>query len=159
MMVKKNIFEKLGGFDPLFFAAFEDVDIGLRAWIFGYEVHLCPSSVVYHYGGKTLENFSQTIQFHSVKNNIMLRMINFESSFVVRTMITSFFGVLKNKLFPKKSFSSLEQPTSSKAIIKGIIWILKNQNHINTRRKFVSKNRKRTTRELYELNLIIKPIN
>ena len=159
MMIKKDVFKKLGEFDPFFFASFEDVDLGLRAWIFGYEVRISQLSVVYHYGGKTMKFFSKTIQFHSVKNNIMLRMINFESSFVVRTMFYSFVGVLKNKFFPKKLPSSYNSPISICAIAKGIIWILKNFGHISKRRKFVSHNRRRTTCNLRELNLMIDPPN
>lgn len=48
-VVKKEIFEELGGFDtnydPKFF---EDLDLGYRAWKRGYKVIYCRRSVVYH---------------------------------------------------------------------------------------------------------------
>jgi hypothetical protein len=48
MIIKKDVFMKLGGFDPYFFANYEDIDLCLKAWISGYKVFYVPSSVVYH---------------------------------------------------------------------------------------------------------------
>jgi len=40
--------EGIGGFDDLFFMYFEDVELGLRAQLAGYDSRYSPSSVVYH---------------------------------------------------------------------------------------------------------------
>jgi len=40
MLVRKESFFDLGKFDKKFFASFEDVDIGWRAWLWGYRVIL-----------------------------------------------------------------------------------------------------------------------
>lgn len=53
MLIKRDVFIKLGGFDPKYFAYFEDVDLGWRLWITGYRVLLVPDSVVYHHHQKT----------------------------------------------------------------------------------------------------------
>jgi len=53
MLIKRDIFIKLGGFDPKYFAYFEDVDLGWRLWITGYRVLLVPDSIVYHHHQKT----------------------------------------------------------------------------------------------------------
>ena len=47
-LVRRELFLSLGGFDEDFFAYFEDVDFGWRAWLAGYEVWLAPSSRVRH---------------------------------------------------------------------------------------------------------------
>ena len=38
MLIRKKIFDKLGGFDEKFFFSFEDVDLGWRSWILGYKL-------------------------------------------------------------------------------------------------------------------------
>lgn len=44
----------MGGFDTDYFAYFEDVDLGWRLWLFGYQVLYCPSAVVFHRGQGTV---------------------------------------------------------------------------------------------------------
>jgi len=58
MMVRKDSFWDLGGFDKRFFASFEDVDLGWRAWIWGYKIVVVPSSIVYHKGGQTVKQLT-----------------------------------------------------------------------------------------------------
>lgn len=48
MLVRREVFLDAGGFDPRFFAYYEDVDLGWRMWVKGWDVVLVPSSVVYH---------------------------------------------------------------------------------------------------------------
>lgn len=50
---RKSVFEKIGYFDESHFAYLEDVDIGYRARIYGYENHFCPTALVYHVGSGT----------------------------------------------------------------------------------------------------------
>ncbi len=49
-MYRKDVFDEIGLFDDRHFAYFEDVDIGYRARIFGYQNINVPSAVVYHKG-------------------------------------------------------------------------------------------------------------
>ncbi|MDX9703415.1 MAG: glycosyltransferase family 2 protein [Candidatus Auribacterota bacterium] len=50
VLLKKDIFNELGGFDVLFNPySWEDLDLAYRAWKRGYEVIYEPRSVVYHH--------------------------------------------------------------------------------------------------------------
>lgn len=52
MLVKKEVIEKIGGFDPRFeFLKFEDHDLCLRARIAGYKIAVCSDVFVHHFGG------------------------------------------------------------------------------------------------------------
>ncbi len=46
--MRRDLFEALGGFDPLFFLYMEDTDLSLRARLAGYRCLFVPESVVYH---------------------------------------------------------------------------------------------------------------
>jgi GT2 family glycosyltransferase/glycosyltransferase involved in cell wall biosynthesis len=48
MLVSRNVFRDLGGFDPAYFAYFEDVDFGWRLWLAGWRVRLAAKAVAYH---------------------------------------------------------------------------------------------------------------
>jgi GT2 family glycosyltransferase len=48
MLVRRSLFEKIGGFDSGYANGFDDVDLCLRAGETGAEVHYCPNSVLVH---------------------------------------------------------------------------------------------------------------
>jgi GT2 family glycosyltransferase len=48
MLVKRDVFLVLGGFDTDYFAYYEDVDFGWRLWLGGYRIVFAPKAVVYH---------------------------------------------------------------------------------------------------------------
>jgi GT2 family glycosyltransferase len=48
MLVGRRLFLDVGGFDPGFFAYFEDVDFGWRLWVLGYKVRLATQARTFH---------------------------------------------------------------------------------------------------------------
>ncbi len=57
MLIRKDIFIEIGGFDADYFAYFEDTDLGWRLWILGHEVLFVPSATAYHKGFSTTEKY------------------------------------------------------------------------------------------------------
>jgi GT2 family glycosyltransferase len=53
MLVHRATFLDAGGFDPEYFAYFEDVDLGWRLWVLGHRVLYAPDAIVRHIGGAT----------------------------------------------------------------------------------------------------------
>jgi GT2 family glycosyltransferase len=53
MLIHRRTFLDVGGFDPEYFAYFEDVDLGWRLWLLGHKVVYAPGAVVRHIGGAT----------------------------------------------------------------------------------------------------------
>jgi GT2 family glycosyltransferase len=56
LMVKKESYDKLGGFDEGFFMYLEDVDLSARAIERGMKVVYCPHSIIQHVGGASSDN-------------------------------------------------------------------------------------------------------
>lgn len=56
LMVNRDSFNVLGGFDINFFMYLEDVDLGCRANMLGMKVIFCPHSKIYHIGGASSTN-------------------------------------------------------------------------------------------------------
>lgn len=59
LLVDREVFLKVGGFDEDYFAFYEDVDFGWRLWIAGYRVRFIPTSVAYHRHHGTSSAFGQ----------------------------------------------------------------------------------------------------
>ncbi len=54
LVIDRRVFLEAGGFDPDYFAIFEDVDLGWRLWVMGYRVAFAADSMTYHRGHSTL---------------------------------------------------------------------------------------------------------
>lgn len=76
MFIRKDIFDKIDGFDEDYFIYVEETDLGWRVWLAGYKTVFCPLSVVYHEFGTSIKILSKgrsnfNIRFHGTKNYIM----------------------------------------------------------------------------------------
>lgn len=70
---RTSIFEEIGFFDERHFAYLEDIDIGYRAKIYGYENRYVPSARVYHVGsGTSGSRYNKTKVLLAARNNIYL---------------------------------------------------------------------------------------
>jgi GT2 family glycosyltransferase len=56
MMVRRSVFEKIGGFDENFFMYFEDVDLCLRAKNKGVSIAVNPKARIFHERGKSFSS-------------------------------------------------------------------------------------------------------
>jgi GT2 family glycosyltransferase len=48
MLIRRDVWDELGGFDPYLGLMRDDVDLCWRAWLAGYRVAVVPAAVVYH---------------------------------------------------------------------------------------------------------------
>lgn len=70
MLVRRDVFLDLGGFEPRFFAYCEDIDFGYRLRAAGGRVRLAPEAVVAHVGSSTLGARSDFALFHGFRNRL-----------------------------------------------------------------------------------------
>jgi len=161
MMMRTKQFWELGGFDKKYFASFEDVDIGWRAWIWGFKVMLVPNSTVYHKGGQTVSKLNDVIRFHGVKNTMVMNLANLESPLTLNRVLSIFYIILRRKYSVNNSLNSeaLVCFPSIQTTIRGLLWVLKNLKYVQNKRNKVNSRRIRTTKQLIELGLIIKNNN
>lgn len=70
--IRKEIYRKLNGFDPDFFAHQEEIDLCWRAFNKGYKALYCSKSVVYHVGGATLSELNPKKTFLNFRNSLFM---------------------------------------------------------------------------------------
>lgn len=74
---RREIFGKIGYFDEMHFAYLEDIDVGYRARIAGYENVYCPTAVVYHVGSGTSGSKYNSFKVKlAARNNVYLNYKN-----------------------------------------------------------------------------------
>ncbi len=71
LMIKAAVFHELNGFDASFFAHQEEIDLCWRLQLAGYELYVCPASVVYHVGAGTLPRGGRKV-FLNFRNNLVM---------------------------------------------------------------------------------------
>jgi len=65
LVIKRDLFEKIGGFDKEFFMYGEDMDLCRQAKVLGYSIFYYPDIAVLHSGGKSRESWlKQKLQFY-----------------------------------------------------------------------------------------------
>lgn len=75
MMVDRQVFLDVGGFDDDYFIYYEDLDLGWRLWILGYKVVLAPKAIVYHRHHGTMSSFSDFRKQVLFKRNALYSVI------------------------------------------------------------------------------------
>ena len=58
MLINRRLFLDIEGFDEDYFIYFEDVDLGWRLWLMGYQVWLAPKAITYHRHHATMDHFA-----------------------------------------------------------------------------------------------------
>jgi len=93
MVVDREAFLRVGGFDESFFAYFEDVDLGYRFWLSGLRVLIAREAVGYHvHHGTSAEFLSDAaMAFLAEKNALTFVLKNFEEKNLSRLLPASLF--------------------------------------------------------------------
>jgi GT2 family glycosyltransferase len=152
LAVKKNVFEKSGGFDEQEAVVTEDLDLSWKICLVGYKILLSPSSIVYHHTKpveerKNLRHNAQKIYFHLTKNSLLSIIKNYESQNAIRYAITSIvisLGRAVLALIKRKESASLF------GTLQGFGWVVANSSGILQKRKIIQKNREVTDNELFQ---------
>jgi len=87
MAIDAAVFDEVGGFDEEFFAYYEDVDLGWRLWVMGYEIHYAPKAECWHHHSSTSRTFPmETIRLLQVRNPFLACFKNYDDETLRRVL-------------------------------------------------------------------------
>ncbi len=87
MAMRRDLFLELGGFDPEFFAYYEDVDLGWRTWVQGHEVWYVPDAVCYHHHSSTSKRLPlEMIRLLQIRNPMLACFKNYDAANLQRIL-------------------------------------------------------------------------
>ena len=106
---RRDVFEKMGYFDPMHFAYLEDIDVGYRAKLYGYDNIYCPDAVIYHVGSGTSGSKYNDFKVRlAARNNVYLcykNMSTWQLLLNAPTLAAGFF--VKYLFFKKRGFGKV----------------------------------------------------
>lgn len=71
IMIKKQVFEKIGFFDERYFLYYEDADFCFRAKLAGFKILYVPGAIVYHKNAKSTGLGSALQDYYIIRNRML----------------------------------------------------------------------------------------
>ncbi|GIW59902.1 MAG: hypothetical protein KatS3mg087_0968 [Patescibacteria group bacterium] len=123
LAVRKEIFQKIGGFDELLAVYTEDIELSYRIWLSGFRIVNSPKSHVFHWtkkvsDRKTMHANTQHIYFHLAKNTIRSIIKNYSSQNIILYMPFSLI-ILSGRAIVKLFYND---PSAIIGTAKGLWW-------------------------------------
>lgn len=100
LVVRREIFKKIHGFDSMLFMYAEDVEISWKIRKKGYKIKYLPSVPITHYSYETPNAFKRTQYIYSLINNLYLRYKYGNIKNMVKGNLMVIKRILKNYLTP-----------------------------------------------------------
>ena len=152
MFIRKDVFDKIGGFDEDYFIFLEETDLGWRCWLAGYEVIFYPQSIVYHHFSATKsivdKDFNNyLVRFHGTKNYIMtlIKNLSFQKlAFILPRHIFIWFCFTIFLIIHGNFRSAFN-------VLRGIYWNISNLSKILSKRKKIQANRTISDNLLFQI--------
>lgn len=155
LFIKKELFEKLNGFDESYFMYKDDIDLCWRAQLLGYKVIGVPTAIVFHeWGGVTISKSGKKLRSGSVEREKYI--LNIKKRYygelnTIRNILKNYslftllwilpFYILIN-FFEIIFFLIMGKPKAiSEVYIKSYFHICKNLKHLFKSRKAIQKQR------------------
>ncbi len=86
MLMRRNEFSAVGGFDERLFAYMEEVDLSWRLRAAGMRIRSVPSSLVYHRGNRAWRDMPRRKRFHEHRNNLVILLKNLPAPSLMRVI-------------------------------------------------------------------------
>jgi len=144
VLMKKSLFEKVDGFDELFFAHQEEIDMQWKLQLMGYRIFVNPRSVIYHKNALTLDMHSPRKKYLNHRNSLIMMLSNYNLPLTLY-------------LFPIRLFLefvamvyaiTLRDLDHVGAIMKSLLWIISHPGFIFRKRQKTKDIRKLKDREI-----------
>lgn len=150
MIVRHQVLDRLGVFDPDYFFYYEETDLCWRFRLAGYRIVFAPSSIVYHKsGGSIPTDGHQMFSFHVYllnRNRIATLLKNYEIQNIMRYLVP--WLISETRRIASMGLSSLRKRSNiyySMQSSKAILWNLKHFRHTWKKRIYVQNSVRRVT--------------
>ncbi|HEX9117393.1 MAG TPA: glycosyltransferase, partial [Anaerolineae bacterium] len=99
MIIRREVYRAVGGFDEDYIAYYEDLDLGWRLWLYGYRVVFAPDAIVYHRQHQTGIGFPVEKRYAQSEMNALRTVIkNYDDTNFMRMLSLSLFLAVRRSL-------------------------------------------------------------
>ena len=141
---RRDVFLKIGGFDEGFFSYFEDVDLGFRLNLYGYQCIFLPDARVRHVGSTSTGKDSDFALYHYHRNFIWSYIKNMPGALFWLYLP---FHILANLIF----FLKYLMKGRGKVVLKSRIDAFKGLRNMLIKRRQIQRARRASVREINQL--------
>jgi GT2 family glycosyltransferase len=140
-LLRREVINEVGGlFDPIYFIIHEDTDLSVRLLLRGYKIMLAPESVVYHKRSWTLGKFPPELIVYLTRRNALMTIIrNYQFDHMLIYGCLSVLVYIQILVW----YLATDQSSYALAIIKALLWNIKNFRKIAAKRAFIQQNVRR----------------
>ena len=97
MLIKRDVFFKVGLFDENYFLYAEDTDLCLRTVRAGYNIYVTPKSKIFHkVNSSTKKSFIALPLYYTTRNRLYFTRKNFHSSYFITVLYLLFVMFIKS---------------------------------------------------------------
>jgi len=137
-IIRRELFERIGGFDEDFYMYLEETDLSWRVWLAGYRVVFIPNSKVYHAFNTPRKDFKRyyqkyIIKYYGCRNYIstLIKNLEFRNLIEILPLHITCWLILSLFFILKLNFDD------SFYILKGIGWNILNIGVLLKKRSFI----------------------
>jgi GT2 family glycosyltransferase len=152
LMIRSEVYNKIGGFDNTFFAHQEEIDLCWRIQNLGYKVVCEPKSHVFHVGGGTLEKGNPRKTYYNFRNSLFLIKKNFPQPQRMTALLARFFldGVAALRML----FQGL--PKDAAAVAKAYFHFWGKMGEMKRKRKLVKPLKAKYLKGFYNKSIVFR---
>jgi GT2 family glycosyltransferase len=153
MLVQRDVFLETGGFDPAYFAFFEDVDFGWRLWLFGHKVRLAANARSFHRHHGTVSALALDQRERLYERNALLTLLkNLDRDNLGRLLAPSLFLLVKRALLDERApVYGGETGGPSSSPLRAVDDVLRDLPGVLERRREVQGRRLRGDQDIFAL--------
>lgn len=118
--VRKKLYFKIKGFDPIFWVYHDDQDLGLRIVSAGFDIGIAERAIAYHIGGATIE--SKRGLFFTTRNKYIIIFKNYPVFYFLRAFLCQLIYDTKNII----SYFRKRKIYSALTVSSALLWVIKN---------------------------------
>lgn len=157
-IIRRAVFDKVGGFDPTFYYLAEDADLSIKIHLLGYDVIYEPALVTYHYETQAMGTRLLLKQYLMYRNCLQVLLKHYPIRHIFRTLSSLYLPVLKSllrcigvRLLNHRALS-LELAPHIRYAIKAFGYVFTHFPHIMLTRWRMDRIRQRTRQYLLDVN-------
>ena len=151
-LTRKNVFDKVGGFDEILFAHMEEIDYHWKSQMLGNEIWVEPASVIYHKGAVTLPVSSPKKTYLNYRNSLILLLTNYPKMTPIRLLFPrlflEFISLLKEVITFKWGHAF--------AILRSWMWILSHLSLLKKRRDILKSDNIKIPILIFQKSIVVK---
>jgi GT2 family glycosyltransferase len=152
LLIRRQTFFELGGFDAAYFAYLEDVALCWKAWLAGYEVLYDPRAVAYHRFGASGGGRAAPFRIQWMQRNRLANMLKFlEPGSLLMALPVS----VAYDAYRILEYAARGHWAASRALLAGRLAFWRDLRPILSQRAAIQRQRQLSDRDLQKLGLLV----